>query len=184
MEALIRKQEDVTPRYVIVMGVSGTGKTTIGEALARSMDWPFQEGDALHPPANVEKMRTGHPLNDEDRAPWLKLCRDWLEMQFEAGRGGVLTCSALKRKYREQLSAGLPVQFIYLKTSQKTIEGRLEHRTGHYMPPSLLPSQFATLEEPKEGEEPVIIVPGEVTPQELMDIIIKRLRASKMPTDY
>lgn len=151
----INVEESIVPHYLVVMGVSGTGKTTLALGLAQKLGWPFQEGDDLHPKANVAKMAAGHPLTDEDRAPWLKLCHEWLEAQVQRGRGAILTCSALKRSYRVVLSAGLPVQFLYLCPSEAVVKERLVHRSGHYMPPSLLPSQYATLEEPGD-DEPVI----------------------------
>lgn len=174
---------DIAPHYIVVMGVSGTGKTTVAELLAEKLDWPFQEGDSLHPKANVEKMRSGQPLNDEDRAPWLELCHDWLAERAEAGTGAVLTCSALKRKYRVALAKHIPVQFVYLQVDPKVIEARLKARTGHYMPPTLLPSQLATLEEPTD-DEPVIRVPGDATPEELAERVIARLRVVPPPKEF
>lgn len=168
------KRPSIPPQYIVVMGVSGTGKTTVAVSLAHLMGWPFQEGDDLHPPANVEKMHNGHPLTDEDRAPWLKLCHEWLAKQVKAGHGAVLTCSALKRRYREVLAAGLPVQFVYVHTTPELVEGRLKARKGHYMPPTLLPSQFAALEEPAD-DEPVIVVSGDAKPDEILNAVVKYL---------
>ncbi|QDH15546.1 gluconokinase [Oecophyllibacter saccharovorans] len=165
------KRPAIPPQYIVVMGVSGTGKTTVAVALADLMGWPFQEGDDLHPPSNVEKMRNGHPLNDDDRAPWLELCHDWLAKQVKAGHGAVLTCSSLKRRYREILAKGLPVEFVYLYTTPEVVEQRIKARTGHYMPPTLLPSQFATLEEPAT-DEPVIVVSGDATPSEILEMLL------------
>ncbi|EHH69095.1 gluconokinase [Gluconobacter morbifer G707] len=159
----------------MVMGVSGTGKTTIATGLATRLGWHFQEGDALHPPANVAKMSAGHPLTDEDRAPWLKLCHDWLEAQVKAGQGAILTCSALKKSYRQLLSDNLPVEFVHIRTSPTALTERLEHRAGHFMPASLLPSQLATLEEPTD-DEPVIRVSGEKHPDIVLDELVKCFR--------
>nr|WP_237442416.1 gluconokinase [Saccharibacter sp. 17.LH.SD] len=178
-----QKESDIPPHYIVVMGVSGTGKTTVAQALSERLNWPFQEGDALHPKANVEKMRAGHPLTDTDRAPWLKLCRDWLAKEVKDGHGAILTCSALKRSYREILDHGIPVQFVYLKVDPKVIADRLSSRVGHYMPPSLLPSQLATLEEPTD-DEPVIRVPGDAPPEVLVERVIERLRVVPPPTEY
>lgn len=175
-------ESDIVPHYVVVMGVSGTGKTTVAEMLAEAMNWPFQEGDALHPPANVEKMRSGQPLNDDDRAPWLKVCRDWLASQVKGGHGAVLTCSALKRCYRDILAKDIPVQFIYLKVDPEVVKERLAARVGHYMPPTLLPSQFATLEEPTD-DEPVIRIPGDAGPDILLQRILERLRQVPPPAE-
>ena len=164
------------PRFLVVMGVSGTGKTTIATGLATRLGWHFQEGDALHPPANVEKMSTGQPLTDVDRAPWLALCHDWLRAQVEAGHGAVLTCSALKRAYREQLRAnGLPIEFVHIDTSATELAARLERREGHFMPASLLPSQLATLEVPGD-DEPVIRVSGEKHPDVVLEELIRHFQ--------
>lgn len=160
----------VRPRFLVVMGVSGTGKTTIATGLATRLGWHFQEGDSLHPQSNVDKMSAGQPLTDEDRKPWLEVCHEWLKHEVALGHGAVLTCSALKRVYREQLRRGLPVEFVHVRVKPDTLEDRMAHRTGHFMPPSLLPSQLATLEEPGD-DEPVIHVCGEDHP----DVILERL---------
>lgn len=126
------------------MGVSGSGKSTVGSALAQRLRVPFVDADALHPPANVAKMTTGEPLNDDDRYPWLEKVGEWL-----AGHctGGVVSCSALKRKYRDQLRAHCPrVEFLHLSGSPELINRRMSARTGHFMPAALLRSQFDTLE--------------------------------------
>lgn len=170
---------EIKPHYLVVMGVSGTGKTTLAEGLAKRLGWPFQEGDALHPAANVAKMAAGHPLNDEDRAPWLKLCHEWLEKQVKSGHGAILTCSALKRSYRKILSEGLPIQFLYLCPAHETVKERLEHRAGHYMPPSLLPSQYATLEEPGE-DEPAIRISSLAKPEDLLENVVEILKVTPL----
>ena len=131
------------------MGVSGTGKTTVGRLLAQRLGWPFLDADDYHPPANVEKMRGGTPLTDEDRWPWLDRLNALLREQQAAGRSAVLGCSALKQKYRDRLAADLEdVRWVHLKGSFELIESRLKARRGHYMPAALLRSQFAALEEP------------------------------------
>ena len=144
---------------VVVMGVSGSGKTTVAELLARQLGWPFMEGDRLHPPANVEKMRQGIPLNDADRAPWLDRIGAELKSWGAEGRSGVLTCSALKRAYRDRIRSSRPgVRFIYLKGSEALIEARVAKRHHEYMPASLLRSQFDALEEPAPDEPGVVTV--------------------------
>ncbi len=134
---------------IVLMGVSGSGKTTVGQRLARALGAEFAEGDSYHPPANVEKMRRGIPLDDADREPWLERLRAEIGGWLEAGRKVVLACSALKQRYRDVLKAGRPgVRFVYLCGSEDLIRDRLKRRRGHYMPASLLASQFAALEEP------------------------------------
>jgi gluconokinase len=162
------------PMFVIVMGVSGSGKTTLAEGLADRLDWPFQEGDELHPRANVEKMSRGEPLTDEDRWPWLDAIGRWLDEQAEAGRSAVLTCSALRRVYRDRLREGRPgVRFCHVVAPEGVLRRRLEERRGHYMPASLLPSQLATLE-PLDDDEPGVTVSVENDPA---DVQIAALRA-------
>ena len=146
------------PVVLVLMGVSGCGKTTIGELLAGRLHWACEEGDSLHPPANVAKMRAGHPLDDVDRAPWLAKVADWVDARLDAGESGVITCSALRRAYRDLIARrGNGVEFVYLHGSRELIASRLNARHGHFMPPSLLDSQFATLEEPA-ADEPAIRV--------------------------
>lgn len=136
---------------LVVMGVSGCGKSTVGEALARDLDWPFLDADAYHPPENVAKMAAGTPLTDEDRWPWLD--RIAAELQAILARGGhaVLACSALRAAYRERLARAGDVRFVHLRGDYDTIAGRLAARRHRYMPASLLASQFATLEPPGEA---------------------------------
>ncbi len=146
------------PPVLVVMGVSGSGKTTIAKALAARLGWPFKEGDDFHPPANIAKMEAGTPLGDADRAPWLAAIAAWIDGQATAGQPGVVTCSALKRAYRDRLGDGRPqVRIVYLRGSEALIAGRLARRTGHFMPPGLLASQFATLE-PPEADEGALVV--------------------------
>jgi gluconokinase len=130
---------------VVVMGVSGSGKSTVGELLAERLRVPYAEADSFHPPANIRKMSAGTPLDDEDRRPWLDAIAGWLSEH--ARHGGVVSCSALRRRYRDRLRAsGAPVFFLHLDGSEELIAQRLEERKGHFMPRSLLRSQFATLE--------------------------------------
>ena len=144
---------------LVVMGVSGSGKTTVAELLAKQLGWPFMEGDRLHPPANVEKMRQGIPLTDADRWPWLDRIGEELKSWAAAGKSGVLTCSALKRAYRDRIRSARPdVRFIYIKGSEALIAARVAARHHEYMPASLLRSQFDTLEEPTPDEPGVITV--------------------------
>jgi carbohydrate kinase (thermoresistant glucokinase family) len=143
---------------VVVMGVSGSGKTTVAELLAKQLSWQFMEGDRLHPPTNVEKMRQGIPLTDADRAPWLDRIGEELKSWAAQGRSGVMTCSALKRAYRDRIRSARPdVRFVYLRGSQALIQGRVATRHHEYMPASLLMSQFDALEEPTP-DEPVVTV--------------------------
>jgi carbohydrate kinase (thermoresistant glucokinase family) len=133
---------------VVLMGVCGCGKSTIGRALAAELDWPFLDADTVHPQANVAKMAAGIPLTDEDRWPWFDRIVAEMRRHAAAGKHVVIACSALKQAYRDRLARGGSVRFVYLKGDAKTIGPRLAGRTGHFMPPSLLESQFATLEEP------------------------------------
>lgn len=140
-----------SPFLFLVMGVSGCGKTTIAKQLCETLQLPFIEADDFHPEANISKMKNGHPLNDDDREPWLKNLA--LELQKNEKTGGVLACSALKRKYRDTLTSLIskPLYIIYLKGSFDLIKTRMEERAGHFMPSKLLQSQFDTLEEPKDA---------------------------------
>jgi carbohydrate kinase (thermoresistant glucokinase family) len=143
---------------VIVMGVTGAGKSTIAEALNRQLGWNFQEGDDLHPAANIAKMHAGVPLTDADRAPWLAAVKAWIDARLAAAEPGLITCSALKRSYRDFLVAGRPsVRILYLRADRATLESHLAHRTGHFMPPSLLQSQLNTLEEPAPDEHAITV---------------------------
>ncbi len=143
---------------VIVMGVSGSGKSTIAEHINAHLHWPFQEGDELHPPSNVQKMHAEIPLTDEDRAPWLRAVKTWIDARVAAGEAGLITCSALKRSYRDGLVDGrTQVRLLYLKADRKVLEDRLEQRTGHFMPASLLESQLQTLQEPSADEHPITV---------------------------
>jgi carbohydrate kinase (thermoresistant glucokinase family) len=146
------------PFVLVVMGVSGSGKTTVAEHLARDLGWRFQEGDSLHPVANVEKMRRGEPLTDADRAPWLATIAAWVADRVQAGEPGIITCSALKRVYRDQIIGGhKEVRLVYLHGDRTTLQQHVDARHHEYMPPALLDSQLNTLEEPG-ADEPVIQV--------------------------
>ena len=139
----------MVPSVIVVMGVSGSGKTTVARALADRLRWRFAEGDAFHSAANVAKMRAGVALTDGDRWPWLDAIAAWIRETRAKGERCVVACSALKRSYRERICAGRDdVRFVYLAGDYETIAARLGHRSGHYMPLSLLESQFQTLEEP------------------------------------
>ena len=146
------------PPVLVIMGVSGSGKSTVGRPLAQRLGWTFKEGDDLHPPANIAKMKAGAPLTDADRAPWLAAIEGWIDGQAAAGQAGVVTCSALKRAYRARLTAERPqVRVVYLRGSQALIAARVARRIHHFMPASLLASQFADLQEPGADEHPIVI---------------------------
>jgi len=143
---------------VVVMGVSGSGKTTVGEALAARLGWQFVDGDALHPPANVAKMRAGQPLDDDDRWPWLDRIAALMDAWAASGASGVVTCSALKRRYRDHIVRGRAwMRLVYLDGSRELIAERLAARRGHFMPTSLLDSQFAALEPPEPDESAFVV---------------------------
>jgi carbohydrate kinase (thermoresistant glucokinase family) len=147
-----------SPLVVVLMGVSGSGKSTLGEALSRALGWPFRDADSFHPPANVARMSQGLALTDEDRAPWLAAIAAWIDARREAGEPGIVSCSALKRAYRRRIIGGRDgVRLVYLRGDLDLIAGRLRARTGHFMPASLLESQFATLEEPQAEERPIVV---------------------------
>jgi len=139
-------------RFFILMGVSGCGKSSVGEALAKELGWDFYDADDFHPPENVAKMASGTPLNDSDRAPWLATLHDLISSSLNANRPGVLACSALKERYRQQLLDNNPdAQIVYLKGSYDLIWSRMEKRKDHYMKPHMLQSQFDALEEPTDA---------------------------------
>lgn len=158
------------------MGVSGSGKTTVASNLAGRLGWRFEEGDALHPQANIEKMKAGHPLTDEDRAPWLDAIATWIDARLDASEDAVITSSALKRRYREVLNrTGGKVVFVFLSGSKATIAQRLAGRHDHFMPPALLDSQFHDLEPPGSGE-PALTFDVEAAPGVIVQGIIDRLQ--------
>jgi gluconokinase len=146
------------PAVIVVMGVSGSGKTTIANALARQLGWEFEDADWFHPAANVEKMHSGVALTDEDRRPWLGAIARWIDAIRAAGRHGIVTCSALKRRYRAILIGDrADVRLVYLKGDAALIARRIATRHEHFMPASLLASQFEALEEPGPDEHPIVV---------------------------
>jgi gluconokinase len=164
-----------SPCALIVMGVSGSGKSTIAEKLAARLGWTYEDGDKYHPKSNVEKMSAGHPLTDEDRRPWLQAIADEIDRVCRAGEHAIIACSALKRAYRDILLHGRDdVRFVYLDGTQELIASRLAKRKDHFMPPGLLASQFKTLEPPGADEDP-IVVPIDASVEEIVDDIVGRL---------
>lgn len=162
----------VPPRVIVLMGVSGCGKSTTGKRLASALDWPFRDADTFHPQANIEKMAGGIPLDDSDRAPWLAAIAAWIDAHRANGTCGVVSCSALRRRYREVLIGDRPdVGLVYLKGSLALIGDRLSRRRGHFMPPALLKSQFATLEEPGFDER-ALQVPVRLPPKRVVERIV------------
>lgn len=158
---------------LVVMGVAGTGKSTVAGLLAERLNWEFQEGDALHPPANVAKMSSGMPLTDEDRWPWLDAIAAWIKEKSRRGEPGILTCSALKRSYRDRLR-GPNVIFVFLNGSREVIAARMAGRADHFMPPALLDSQFAALE-PPTADENVLEINLATTPAEEVAEVLRAL---------
>jgi gluconokinase len=156
---------------VIVMGVTGSGKTSVGRLLAAQLGWEFADADDFHPRANVEKMKRGIPLDDEDRRPWLERLRIQIMSWIADAHNGVMACSALKRSYRQELSVGPEVRFVYLKGSPELIAQRLRLRKGHFADEKILAGQFADLEEP----ETAVVVDIAQTPEEIVAEIRLRL---------
>lgn len=174
----------MAPMTVVVMGVSGSGKTTVARELARRLGWPFAEGDDFHPAANVRKMAAGQALDDDDRGPWLRRLAAWIGAREQSGDSAVLTCSALKRAYRDLLRDGHPsVWFVHVTADPDLLRARLAGRSGHYMPPSLLDSQLEALA-PLQADEPGVTVdagrPGEeVAADELASAAVAALTADR-----
>jgi gluconokinase len=162
---------------VIVAGVAGSGKTTVGALLAGRLGWQFADADTFHPPANVEKMRNGEPLTDEDRLPWLRAITAWMGERITAGQSGVITCSALKRSYREMLLAGQPAaRMAFLDVDPEVLRQRVLARPDHFFPRKLLESQLTALERPSPAEEPrVRVITGDGDAQETAARIITAL---------
>jgi len=170
------------PTAVVVMGVSGSGKSTVGSALAEHLGWPYLEGDSVHPPSNVAKMAAGHPLDDADRAPWLAHIRDWMATALDAGSSCVVGCSALKRAYRDVLRDaatgidGASVRFAYLEVDRSTLYRRLSQRQHHYMHANMLASQLDALEPPDPDEQAITIHSSDRTsPSDAVAEIVMRL---------
>lgn len=163
------------PEVIVLMGVSGCGKSTVGGELSRLLGWPFRDADSFHPPANVEKMSQSIPLTDEDRWPWLDAIAAWIDERLAKGSPAIVSCSALKRAYRTRLRARRQgVRLVYLLGSQDMITARLAARTDHFMPAGLLASQFATLEEPGP-EERALVVGIAMPPRYMATSIIQKL---------
>jgi gluconokinase len=159
---------------LVVMGVSGVGKSTVMARLADRLGWPSMEGDALHPPANVAKMAAGHPLTDDDRWPWLRAVAAWIGAREASQEHGVITCSALTRRYRDVLRAGHPsVRFVHLVVDAAVLHERVTRRRDHYMPASLLDSQLAALE-PLAADEPGCTVSSELPPEAVVEAVATR----------
>ena len=168
-----------TPDHVVVMGVSGSGKSTVAKGISTVTGWEFAEGDAFHSDANVAKMKAGEQLTDEDRWPWLEAIGDWISSKEQLGESAVITCSALRRAYRDVLSHDRPhVRFLHVTAPSELIRDRMEHRPDHYMPASLLPSQLATLE-PLESDEPGTAITNEGTSPVVLDRALAALGLRK-----
>jgi gluconokinase len=183
MSTEIRPTDDgspTAPAVLIVMGVSGSGKSTVGALLALRLRWEFEDADWFHPAANVEKMHDGVPLTDEDRWPWLGAIAAWIDKARRSGRHGVIACSALKRRYRKVLVGDRAnVRLVYLKGDETLIARRIATRHEHFMPRSLLHSQFDTLEEPGPDENP-IIVSIEPAPREIVAQVLSALSMAEV----
>jgi gluconokinase len=160
---------------IVLMGVAGAGKTTVGKLLAEDLGWEFRDADDYHSPANVEKMRNGIPLTDTDRAPWLAVLRELICDWVAPRQNAVLACSALKAAYRDSLQVGPEVQFVYLKVTQEVLKQRLKDRRGHYMTEQMLASQLAALEEPQHAR----VIDGAGAPETIVEAIRGQLSLTK-----
>ena len=168
--------DEKSPCALVVMGVSGSGKSTIADALAGRLGWRYEDGDKFHPPGNVAKMSAGHPLTDEDRRPWLQAIAGEIDRVCIAGQRAVIACSALKRAYRDILVHGRDdVRIVFLNGTEDLIANRLAARKGHFMPAGLLASQFKTLEPPQPGERP-ITVSIDASVEAIVDDVIRQLK--------
>ncbi|MEN5081482.1 gluconokinase [Bosea sp. TWI1241] len=171
-----RAGNPLPPAVIVVMGVASSGKTSLGERLAERLGWPFRDADSFHPPENVAKMSAGTPLTDVDRKPWLAAIAAWIDDLRASGRNGIVTCSALKKAYRDVILGDRPdVALVYLKGSRELIGARMAARQHHFMPPSLLDSQFATLEEPGPEENPLVVT-VEATREAIVEQVVSELR--------
>ena len=160
---------------VVLAGVSGSGKSAVGTVLATRLGWAYEDTDALHSPAQIAKMRSGQPLSDADRWPWLETVAAWLDQRIGAGESAVVACSALKRSYRDYLCRGRPaVRIVILRADPETLAARLAVRRGHFFPPGLLQSQLADLEMPDDAESTLVVTAAR-SPAETADEIIRRL---------
>lgn len=170
----------MTVTCLVVMGVSGAGKTTVARVLADRLGWPMAEGDDFHPETSVAKMRAGVPLTDADREPWLRTLRKWIEVRAEEGQSSVMTCSALKQSYRDMLrgsgerASEVRVRFLHLQGDEAEIGERMVTRTGHFMPTTLLESQLADLE-PLGPEEDGVVVDVDAAPEALAETALRKL---------
>jgi gluconokinase len=172
----VAAETDKIPCALIVMGVSGSGKSTIAEKLAERLNWTFEDGDRFHPASNVAKMSAGHPLTDEDRWPWLRAIAAEIDRVCSTSEHAVIACSALKRSYRDILVHGRSdVRIVFLQGAQPLIAERMARRKGHFMPPGLLDSQFKTLEPPDTAENPVT-VSIDASVDAIVDDIVRQLR--------
>ncbi len=163
------------PQAVVLMGVAGSGKTAVGTQVAEKLHWLFLDADSFHPPANIEKMKHGIPLNDVDRAPWLQRLHDELQHQIDAHCSVILACSALKESYRKILhDETVPPTFIYLDVDPETIRNRLSHRSAHFFPKELMDSQFAALEKPKDA----VLIDARKPLDAVVDAVIHALKAN------
>jgi gluconokinase len=164
------------PAVIVVMGVASSGKTSLGERLAERLGWSFRDADSFHPPENVAKMSSGIPLTDQDRKPWLAAIAGWIDELRTTGGKGIVTCSALKKAYRDVIVGNRPdVVLVYLKGSRELIGQRMAARQHHFMPPALLDSQFATLEEPGADENP-LVVQVEASKDAIVEQVVRELR--------
>jgi gluconokinase len=167
------------PCALVVMGVSGSGKSTIADKLAERLGWRYEDGDRFHPASNVAKMKAGHPLTDEDRWPWLQAIADEIDRLCKAGKRATIACSALRRSYRDILVHGRnDVRIVFLNGTQELIASRLAARHGHFMPPGLLSSQFRTLEPPAASERP-ITVSIDASVETIVDDIVNQLNLER-----
>jgi gluconokinase len=166
------------PAAIVVMGVSGSGKSTVGDALAKRLGWLYEDGDKFHPASNVAKMSAGQPLTDEDRWPWLRAIAAEIDRLIAAGERAVIACSALRRAYRDVLVHGRgDVRIVYLSGTQALIADRLNHRKGHFMPPGLLASQFRTLE-PPAADERAVTISIDASVETVVDDILRQFELS------